>query len=118
MWRWAGKALIFGKLHCFYVNLKNWDKFLEVPDLAVNRFSPTIGGVFFLFLLFAVPKRVSYNYAMTFTDRNRVLRIFLYLLLFLISFLVFDSITVVATVLFAVAALDLFFSRAGQKEGR
>ena len=117
MWRWAGKALIFGKLNCFYVNLKNWDKFLEVPDLAVNRFSPTIGGGIF-FLLFAVPKRVSYNYAMTFTDRNRVLRIFLYLLLFLISFLVFDSITVVATVLFAVAALDLFFSRADQKEGR
>ena len=117
MWRWAGKALIFGKLHCFYVNLKNWDKFLEVPDLAVNRFSPTIGGGYF-FLLFAVPKRVSYNYAMTFTDRNRVLRIFLYLLLFLISFLVFDSITVVVAVLLAVAALDFFLSRADQKKGR
>ena len=52
MWRWAGKALIFGKLHCFYVNLKNWDKFLEVPDLAVNRFSPTIGGGIFSFSAF------------------------------------------------------------------
>jgi len=65
-----------------------------------------------------VPKRVSYNRAMTLTDRNKVLKIFLYLLLFLISFLIFDSITVVATVLLAVAALDLFLSRADQKKGR
>jgi len=91
---------------------------LEDPDLGVNPFPPRWGGVFFSFLIFAVPKRVSYNYAMTLTDRNKVLRIFLYLILFLISFLVFDSITVVATVLFAVAALDLFLSRASQKEGR
>ena len=65
-----------------------------------------------------MPKRVSYNRAMTLTDRNKVLKIFLYLLLFLISFLIFDSITVVATVLLAVAALDLFLSRADQKKGR
>jgi len=55
---------------------------------------------------------------MTLTDRNKVLKIFLYLLLFLISFLIFDSITVVATVILAVAALDLFLSRADQKKGR
>ena len=85
----------------------------------MNYFSPTIGGgYFFPLLIFAVPKRVSYNRAMTLTDRNKVLKIFLYLLLFLISFLIFDSITVVATVLFAVAALDLFLSRADQKKGR
>ena len=81
-------------------------------------FSHNWGGYFFAPLIFAVPKQVFYNRAMTLADRNKVLRIFLYFLLFLISFLVFDSITVVATVLFAVAALDLFFSRAGQKEGR
>jgi len=52
------------------------------------------------------------------TDRNKVIRVFLYLLLFLISFLVFDSITVVLTVLLAVAALDFFLSRADQKKGR
>ena len=69
-------------------------------------------------MIFAVPKRVSYNRAMTLTDRNKVLKIFLYLLLFLISFLIFDSITVVATVILAVAALDLFLSRADQKKGR
>ena len=65
-----------------------------------------------------MPKRVSYNRAMTLTDHNKVLRISLYLLLFLISFLVFDSITVVAAVLLAVAALDFFLSRADQKKGR
>ncbi|MDE0847904.1 MAG: hypothetical protein OSA44_03710 [Nitrospinaceae bacterium] len=55
---------------------------------------------------------------MTLADRNKVLRIFLYFLLFLISFLVFDSITVVVAVLLAVAALDFFLSRADQKKGR
>ncbi|MBT5550077.1 MAG: hypothetical protein HOJ79_06310 [Nitrospina sp.] len=59
-----------------------------------------------------------YNPAMLVTDRNKVIRVFLYLLLFLISFLVFDSITVVLTVLLAVAALDFFLSRADQKKGR
>ena len=88
-------------------------------NLGANCFSPTIGGgYFFAPLIFAVPKRVSYNRAMTLTDRNKVLKIFLYLLLFLISFLIFDSITVVATVILAVAALDLFLSRADQKKGR
>jgi hypothetical protein len=61
---------------------------------------------------------VFYNRAMTLADRNKVLRIFLYFLLFLISFLVFDSITVVAAFLLAVAALDFFLSRADQKKGR
>jgi hypothetical protein len=51
-------------------------------------------------------------------DQNKVVRIFLYLILFLISFLIFDSITVVTSVLLAVAALDLFLSRADQKNGR
>ncbi|HIE80037.1 MAG TPA: hypothetical protein EYQ03_05160 [Nitrospinaceae bacterium] len=69
-------------------------------------------------MIFAVPKQVFYNRAMTLADRNKVLRIFLYFLLFLISFLVFDSITVVAAVLLAVAALDFFLSRADQKKGR
>ena len=51
-------------------------------------------------------------------DENKILRISLYLFLFLISFLVFDSIIVVATVLLAVFALDLFLSRADLKNSR
>ena len=81
-------------------------------------FSHNWGGYFFAPLIFAVPKQVFYIRAMTLADRNKVLRIFLYFLLFLISFLVFDSITVVAAVLLAVAALDFFLSRADQKKGR
>ena len=71
-------------------------------------------------MIFAVENLVTYNRAMSFSDRNKVLRIFLYLLLFLISFLVFDSITVVATVLFAVAVgrLDLFQLKSHHKERR
>jgi hypothetical protein len=69
-------------------------------------------------LSFAVSNRVAYNQAMFFTDHKKIFRIFLYLLLFLISFLVFDSITVVATVLLAVAALDLFLFRADRKKER
>ena len=88
-------------------------------NLGANCFSPTIGeGYFFAPLIFAVPKQVFYNRAMTLADRNKVLRIFLYFLLFLISFLVFDSITVVVAVLLAVATLDFFLSRADQKKGR
>ena len=61
---------------------------------------------------------MPYNRAMFAMGRHKVIRVFLYLLLFLISFLVFDSITVVLTVLLAVAALDFFLSRADQKKGR
>ncbi len=53
-----------------------------------------------------------------YNSKNKVLRIFLYLLLFLISFLVFDSITVVATVIFAVGVLDYFLFKVKQKESR
>jgi len=62
--------------------------------------------------------RVTYNRAMSFTYQNKMLRVFLYLLLFLTSFLVFDSITVVATVLFAVGVLDYFLLKAQQKASR
>ena len=61
---------------------------------------------------------MPYNRAMFAMGRHKVIRVFLYLLLFLVSFLVFDSITVVATVLLAVAALDLFLSRSDHKKGR
>lgn len=61
---------------------------------------------------------MTYNRFMFFTDQNKVLRIFLYLLLFLTSFLVFDSITVVITVFFAVGALDYFLFKTQQKQGR
>ena len=59
-----------------------------------------------------------YNYAMSFADQNKVLRVILYLLLFLISFLIFDSLTVVVTVFFAVVVLDYFLRRAYRKESR
>lgn len=71
-----------------------------------------------IIMVFAMPLLVLYNRTMFLTDQKRVLRIFLYLLLFLMSFLVFDSVTVVASVLLAVAALDLFLSRADQKKIR
>ena len=61
---------------------------------------------------------VSYNWGMSFVDQNKVLRVILYSLLFLISFLVFDSITVVTTVLFAVGALDFFLRKSHHKESR
>ena len=59
-----------------------------------------------------------YNYAMSFADQNKVLRVILYLLLFLISFLIFDSLTVVVTVFFAVVVLDYFLRRTYRKESR
>ena len=61
---------------------------------------------------------MAYNHDMYFAIRNKALRIFLYLLLFLISFLVFDSITVVATVFFAVGVLDYFLHKSHQKQSR
>ena len=112
------KIIDFSWFASFGVNLRNGLIFLDYQNFRGELFPPTIVGVFFPLLIFAVPRRVPYNRAMTLTDGNKVLRIFLYLLLFLISFLVFDSITVVAAVLLAVAALDLFFSRAEQKRGR
>jgi len=69
-------------------------------------------------MIFAVERRVTYNRVMFFTEKDKVLRIFLYLLLFLTSFLVFDSLTVVVTVFFAVGVLDYFLSKAQQKQGR
>ena len=69
-------------------------------------------------MIFAVENPVNYNRAMSFLDHNKVLRVFLYLFLFLTSFLVFDSLTVVATVLFAVGALDFFLRKSHQKESR
>ena len=69
-------------------------------------------------MIFAVENLVTYNRFMSFSYGNKALRIFLYLLLFLISFLVFDSITVVATVLFAVGVLDYFLHKSHQKQSR
>ena len=69
-------------------------------------------------MIFAVENLVAYNRNMSFSDRNKTLRVFLYLFLFLISFLVFDSITVVATVLFAVGVLDYFLRKSHQKQSR
>ena len=69
-------------------------------------------------MIFAVENLVAYNRDMSFSDRNKTLRVFLYLFLFLISFLVFDSITVVATVLFAVGVLDYFLRKSHQKQSR
>ncbi len=101
---------IFALIYC-----KN---LLIVPIFEDHKASPLFKGVFFSLMIFAVENRVTYNHVMFFTDQNKVLRIFLYLLLFLISFLVFDSITVVATVIFAVGALDYFLFKAYQKESR
>ena len=69
-------------------------------------------------MIFAVENLVVYNRDMSFSGRNKTLRVFLYLFLFLISFLIFDSITVVATVLFAVAVLDYFLRKSHQKQSR
>ena len=67
---------------------------------------------------FAVENPLTYNRDMSFADQNKALRVFLYLFLFLTSFLIFDSLTVVATVLFAVGALDFFVRKSHQKESR
>ena len=61
---------------------------------------------------------MPYNSGMSFADQNKVLRVILYSLLFLVSFLVFDSITVVITVFFAVVVLGHFLRRAYYKESR
>ena len=77
-----------------------------------------LGRVDSSLMIFAVENLVAYNRDMSFSDRNKTLRVFLYLFLFLISFLVFDSITVVATVLFAVGVLDYFLRKSHQKQSR
>ena len=59
-----------------------------------------------------------YNRGMSFAGQSKVLRVILYALLFLISFLVFDSITVLITVFFAVVVLGHFLRRAYYKESR
>ena len=84
----------------------------------VKYFYRDLGRADFPLMIFAVENLVAYNRYMSFADRNKTLRVFLYLFLFLISFLVFDSITVVATVLFAVAALDYFLRKSHQKQSR
>jgi len=45
-----------------------------------------------------------------------LVRIFFYLLLFLFSFLIFDSNTVVMTVLFAVFALEYFLKKSEKRK--
>jgi len=52
---------------------------------------------------------------MLFTEKIILIRIFLYILLFLFSFLIFDSQTVVIVVLFAVFALEYFLKRSDNK---
>ena len=84
----------------------------------VKYFNRDLGRVDFLLMIFAVEDLVAYNREMSFSDQNKILRVFLYLFLFLISFLVFDSITVVATVLFAVGVLDYFLRKSHQKQSR
>ena len=84
----------------------------------VKVFFRDLGRVDYPLMIFAVENLVAYNHDMSFSGRNKTLRIFLYLFLFLISFLVFDSITVVATVLFAVAVLDYFLRKSHQKQSR
>jgi len=49
------------------------------------------------------------------TGTKKISRIFFYLLLFLSSFLIFDSQTIVIVVLFAVFALEYFLTRAENK---
>ncbi len=70
-----------------------------------------------IILIFAVSNQVLYNLAMIIMTQKFCIRVFLYLLLFIISFLVFDSVTVVATVLFAMAALDHFLYKSEKKKG-
>ena len=84
----------------------------------VKFFFRDLGRVDYPLIIFAVENLVAYNRDMSFSGRNKTLRVFLYLLLFLISFLVFDSITVVATVLFAVGVLDYFLRKSHQKQSR
>ena len=84
----------------------------------VKYFYRDLGRVDSSLMIFAVENLVAYNRDMSFSDRNKTLRVFLYLFLFLISFLVFDSITVVATVLFAVGVLDYFLRKSHQKQSR
>ncbi|MBC8286040.1 MAG: hypothetical protein H8E42_01060 [Nitrospinae bacterium] len=91
--------------------------FVPVYCETLIRGASAVFEVFF-FLSFCGGDGVTYNRVMYFDDQNKALRIFLYLLLFLISFLVFDSITVVATVFFAVVVLDYFLRKANQKESR
>ena len=84
----------------------------------VKVFFRDLGRFDYPLMIFAVENLVAYNRDMSFSGRNKTLRIFLYLFLFLISFLVFDSITVVATVLFAVRVLDYFLRKSHQNQSR
>ena len=61
---------------------------------------------------------MTYNRLMVIAGQNKVFRVILYLLLIFISFLVFDSMTVVVTVFFAVVVLGYFLRRAYYKESR
>jgi len=49
--------------------------------------------------------------------RNKLVRIFFYLLLFFSSFLIFDSQTVVLIVFFGVFALEYFLARSEKRNG-
>ena len=51
------------------------------------------------------------------TRKNKLVRIFFYLLLFFPSFLIFDAQTVVIIVFFAVFALEYFLARSEKKNG-
>ena len=84
----------------------------------VKGFYRDLGRVDYPLMIFAVENLVAYNRDMSFSGRNKTMRVFLYLFLFFISFLVFDSMTVVATVLFAVAVLDYFLRKSHQKQSR
>ena len=84
----------------------------------VKGFYRDLERVDYPLMIFAVENLVAYNCDMSLSGRNQTLRIFLYLFLFLISFLVFDSITVVATVLFALAVLNYFLLKSHQKQSR
>ena len=84
----------------------------------VKFFFRDLGRVDYPLMIFAVENLVAYNRGMSFSGRNKTLRVLLYLFLFLISFLIFDSITVVATVLFAVGVLDYFLRKSHQKQSR
>ena len=77
-----------------------------------------LGRADFPLMIFAVENLVAYNRDMSFSGRNKTLRVFLYLLLFLMSFLVFDFTTVLATVFFAVVVLDYFLRKSQQKQSR
>ena len=84
----------------------------------VKGFYRDLGRVDYPLMIFAVENLVAYNRDMSFSGRNKTMRVLLYLFLFLISFLVFDSMTVVATVLFAVGVLDYFLRKSHQKQSR